>query len=814
LDLFGVDTSQFATHLTTINLATRDLIDEENYPQIARSDFFDIEAHKTFVHLPRHMPTAGLGAVQQREVEVPPLDAVVGNPPYIRQEKIPRSKKGRKTPKRGTKEYYRQLVKKESGANLSGQSDIHCYFWPHAATFLKEDGYLCFLTSSQWLDVEYGFRLQEWILGNFEIVAIFESNVEPWFVGCRVATAVSILRRQADERKRMRNKVRFVQLRRPIAEVLAHDGTTAGAVAAANGFRDEVLRLNADAVNERYRARLVRQGDLWKHGVRLGVLLGCSKDPGSTHPDKQDGSYYGGKWGAYVRAPDFWFELLHTYAERLCPLAEIAEVHRGVTSGADCFFYPRDCSAECLERQPEPAGFRREYGVPRGDVASGRVRLVECGKGRKEIRPIEACYLEPEVHSLMEVEGFTVRPEHCSRLILLVRKRKEELRGQYVLDYVEWGEKQGYHKRRTCAQRATKGRDWYGLMGHERGRLFWPMAQQYKHVIPANVPNLICNHNLFDVSPRAGEGDALAGILNSTWAVLSKFQYGRPVGVEGNLKTEVLDAKMMLVADPRKGSLSAQKRVAEAFERLKERKALQFLSERRLRQMAYREARREHELDALSDECELDMPDRRELDDAVLELMGVRSEKERSALIEQLYEHLREFFEWVRQKEQEAIRNKKRAKRRAHPSAGDIAEQIFKQISEEERQLLRAYPRDFLDTSKPFDTYDLPAEGLARVLTMPRGLSFTKGKKTAVALIHTPSSTHDELLACLANSSVRGLVRVPHQQEECRAVLREYSAFARRRERRIRELIENRTADEETQDKILEALMPLLVHPA
>ena len=42
-DLFDVDVDEFATHFTTINLATRDLIDAENYPQIVRSDFFDLE---------------------------------------------------------------------------------------------------------------------------------------------------------------------------------------------------------------------------------------------------------------------------------------------------------------------------------------------------------------------------------------------------------------------------------------------------------------------------------------------------------------------------------------------------------------------------------------------------------------------------------------------------------------------------------------------------------------------------------------------------------------------------------------------------
>lgn len=54
-DIFGVDISHFASHLTTINLATRDLVDEENYPQIVRSDFFNVISGKKFVSLPKHV---------------------------------------------------------------------------------------------------------------------------------------------------------------------------------------------------------------------------------------------------------------------------------------------------------------------------------------------------------------------------------------------------------------------------------------------------------------------------------------------------------------------------------------------------------------------------------------------------------------------------------------------------------------------------------------------------------------------------------------------------------------------------------------
>ena len=83
-DLYGVDISHFATHLTTINLATRDLIDDENYPQIARNDFFEVQTHRKFISLPSKAHSKGLGTLHHRDIEIPPLDAVVGNPPYIR----------------------------------------------------------------------------------------------------------------------------------------------------------------------------------------------------------------------------------------------------------------------------------------------------------------------------------------------------------------------------------------------------------------------------------------------------------------------------------------------------------------------------------------------------------------------------------------------------------------------------------------------------------------------------------------------------------------------------------------------------------
>jgi type I restriction-modification system DNA methylase subunit len=791
-DLFGIDISHFATHLTTINLATRDLIDEENYPQIARSDFFDVAPNKVFLQLPKQIKTKGMGKAQHREIEIPPLDAIVGNPPYIRQEEIP---KERKT-------YYQGLAKDEMEADLTARSDIHCYFWPHAATFLKDAGFLCFLTSSQWLDVDYGFRLQEWLLKHFEIIAVFESMDEPWFVGARVATAITILRRQKDEEKRMSNIIRFVQLRRPMREILSHDGTTAGAITAANDFRDEILQLGENTANERYRARLVTQETLWDEGIAIGASLG------------KPNQYIGGKWGVYLRSPDLWGTILDDYGNRFKRLGELVEIRFGVKSGKDTFFYPIDSTPQCLEKIENEWIFEQTYGVKRTLVESGELKLVLCGDGRGELKPIESKYLEPEVHSLMEVDGFTVSPTDCSRMILLVGETREELKGSCVLDYIEWGEEKNFHKGATCAARVTNDREWYDLTGHERGEIFWPKSQQYKHAIPLNEYNLQCNCNLYDIYLHEKiDPQLLAGILNSTIVVLSKHQYGRPVGVEGNLKTEIIDVNMMPVPDPTTASIKVRHRIINAFLKLKKRKALFFLSERRLREMAYRQHGKEKELLKISDTNELDLEDRRELDDAVFELIGITSKKRRRELLDQLYTYLREFFEWTRQKEEKAIANKKSVNRRLHIRPNEIAAQIFQEIKDQYGHLLRRYDSDFLDKSKPFDTYEIPLEGDSRKfkgLLDPHGVEFTKRNKR-IALIETKIPEQDDLIIFLVKSGIRGLTRVPHLGEECHNLLKNYSSFVIKREETVRGLIENRTADEEMQEKIYNALQPLLL---
>ncbi len=186
-DLFGCDIALYPAHLATLNLAAREINDEANYPRIVRRDFFDIKRDEPFCTIPQDDG----GTLH---VEIPQLDAVVGNPPYVRQEKIEKNDKAH---------YSVRVTRDWSELRLSGRADLHCYFWPVATKLLKPGGLFGFLTSSSWLDVEYGFALQGWILRHFRVLAVMESAAEPWFPDARVKTAVTILQRCNDETELM-----------------------------------------------------------------------------------------------------------------------------------------------------------------------------------------------------------------------------------------------------------------------------------------------------------------------------------------------------------------------------------------------------------------------------------------------------------------------------------------------------------------------------------------------------------------------------------------------------------------------------------
>ena len=424
-ELFGCDISPYPAHLATLNLAAREINEEANYPRVTRRDFLRFRPDDEFCELPEQN---GSGRIS---IHLPQIDAAVANPPYVRQEQI----------LKGDKEHAKKVLEAAwPGLHISGRSDLHCYFWFAAARLLKPDGYFGFLTSSSWLDVEYGFQLQAWILQHFQLIAVMESNAEPWFPDARVKTCVAILRRCDDSATRMNTCVKFVQFKKPLAEIIGvPPGEGADRQAAVDRIREMIDSTSRDSSDERTRIIVKQQSDLWEAGVRAGQIVGSTASLISSQIAEEDegteadsegeeseghsfvtGSYSAGKWGRYLRAPDFYFAIMREFEPRFAPLGELVTIRFGVKSGCDAFFMPHDISQEVLERFSSAREFRKEYGVDRDSVVNGHLKIIRAGD--RSVHPIEGQFLRSEIHSLMNVDCPIVRSGEFDRVVLLVDK--------------------------------------------------------------------------------------------------------------------------------------------------------------------------------------------------------------------------------------------------------------------------------------------------------------------------------------------------------------------------------------------------------
>lgn len=813
--LYACEISDYAAHLSALNLATRDLIDGENFPRVARADFFDTRSDVPFCSVPDATRDVGTEATQ--DIYLKAVDAIIGNPPYLRQEEIGRE----------NKRNYTETVKGEwPGLKLSGRSDLHIYFWPHAAQLLPEGGYFGFLTSASWLDVEYGFYLQRWILQNFELIAVMESNCEPWFTGARVATAVTILRRCSDAKKRAQNLVHFVQLRKPLKELVPNDGTETGRQEAAEQLRDLIESTKADIRTESYRILVVPQQKLWDDGCRLSAVEiedeeekedEASQKKGTAEPSQttlHDASspyvfreYVGGKWGIYLRAPDLYFELMGKYGGQFGPLGEIAKVRYAVKSGCDPFFFPLDVTNDATSQETDPSEFKLRYRCQISEVKSGKVRILRAGDGTEH--PVEEKYLKPVLVPEDWLKNILLSQAQLRQRVLWVSKSKTELKGSHVGRYLSYGERESFgegelvpHKP-TCQARPR----WYTLTDSVGTRLLMPKGQQYGNIVFYAEEPMLCNSRVYNIVAPPEFEKPLCAILNSTLVALWRCLYGRALGREGAADIMVVDVKMMPVPDPRGTNQRILGRLQSALDGIGNRQIQPFL------EMAFADCKSYKQALALKDSPvvlpeELIAADRRELDDAALELIGIRNAAERASVRERLYRDVALFYRQVRLLELQAIENKKRANKGGMASAREVAREIFESL---EPAQVRRFPGDFLPDREPLDTVELP-EGKAKLYDRSdfydaNALAIGKGK---ITLRHRAQA---EVAKLYADLHLTGFIKLPVEKKLCDQLRRDWEHYAREMLAVFRDLATERTDDEERQEAIIAELNRLLLSP-
>ncbi|WP_120885342.1 class I SAM-dependent DNA methyltransferase [Helicobacter pylori] len=103
------------------------------------------------------------------------FDCIIGNPPYIRQEKIKDLK---------------PLLQKQYHDFYNSSSDIYTYFFALAFNLLKEKGFNAFITSNKYTRAQYGAKLRGFLLKNTTIISYMELNALKVFESATVDTSI------------------------------------------------------------------------------------------------------------------------------------------------------------------------------------------------------------------------------------------------------------------------------------------------------------------------------------------------------------------------------------------------------------------------------------------------------------------------------------------------------------------------------------------------------------------------------------------------------------------------------------------------
>ncbi len=325
--LWGNDIAKFPAQLAAINLAINDLAVDKNYPNILQSDFFELQVGDQGFDLSewRRKRAATLG-LKDREITYPRwFNAVVGNPPYTRQEEISEISPDDAAYKESLIENSLYFHDKKI-ANIGKRAGIHAYFFVHGTKFLVEGGYFGFIVSNSWLDVDYGKGLQEFFLKNYKIIAIIESKVERWFEEADINTCIVILQKCSSNQERDDHLTRFVYLKRPLRDFIPP---------AQDLWEKQLERLNQI---DKLKRTILAHNDFYEN-KELRIFPKCQRDLWEEGYDSEKEEYVGAKWGKYLRAPEIFFKILEKGKDKLVPLKEVADVRRGFTTGANEFFY-------------------------------------------------------------------------------------------------------------------------------------------------------------------------------------------------------------------------------------------------------------------------------------------------------------------------------------------------------------------------------------------------------------------------------------------------------------------------------------------
>ncbi len=501
--IYGVDINRFPAHLTAINLALQDLKSDTEMVNLFVDDFFNIKP--------------GLGSLFSERVDVrkpatsrdfgthfagrTKVDVVITNPPYIRQEKIKDKKK------------CRMHLAGVRGEYISERSDVYVYFFTHSLEFLKNDGRMGFITSDKWLTVDYGKGLQQFFLENFQIKAVVSFGKRV-FDDPLVPTCVTMVQACESNDVRESNTVKFLRVNNMMNMEdiigLVEDDIDAGTIIETN----------------QYRLLAITQSEL----------------------------KYAEKWNRLLRAPGIYWEILEN--DKIAQLKDVASVSRGITTGANDFFY---LTKEQVSRWKIEEEFVRLI-----------VKSIKQAKDLNFTRNLTDLYIldlhsfvESILHSKNEISTFKIlsstlpesaKTSELSREETIVLNRLYEEGHKGVYNYIvhsmwekDWGDENPPHRRSTCLSHRKRNGCWFDLGTLKTPSLFAAKGYWKRVFFPLNPDRVTIDCRLYEI--HSDNELVLSGILNSSLSRLMRELHCRTTG-GGMAEMMVYEFEEMPVLNP------------------------------------------------------------------------------------------------------------------------------------------------------------------------------------------------------------------------------------------------------------------------